>query len=96
MRTRCVLRGGALEPGACAPQSAEEPFSLRRGLDSELALVQAEHHLVSTFDFASENDEGDPAGSPSLELVRVTNELAHAPPSEGGCITGPRLLDERG
>ena len=93
MRTRHVLRGGALEPGACAA-SAEEPFSLRRGLDSELAFVQAEHHLVVLRSHLR-NDEGDPAGSPSLEPLRVTKELAHAPPSEGGCITGPRLLDER-
>jgi hypothetical protein len=44
------------------------PFSLRRGLDSVLGLLQAEHHLASRVDSPS-NDEGDPLGSPSLRAA---------------------------
>jgi hypothetical protein len=39
-------------------------FSLRRGLDSELSLVQAEHHLFVCTRSRLRNDEGDPLGRP--------------------------------
>src|SRR4029079_1236318 len=61
------------------------PFSLRRCLNSELALVQAEHHL---FRFESTYDEGDPLGSPSMQLPCAI-PLAHVPRSEGLCRPGP-------
>lgn len=44
-------------------------FSLRRGLDSVLCLLQAGHHPSVGFDLRLRNDEGDPAGSPSREAA---------------------------
>ena len=44
------------------------PFSLRRGLDSVLGLLQAGHHLVVVV-VSPSNDERDPLGSPSLRAA---------------------------
>src|SRR6201999_2181549 len=48
--------------------SGRGPFSLRRGLDSVLRLLQAEHHLTNCLDSPS-NHEGDPLGPPSLRAA---------------------------
>jgi hypothetical protein len=44
-------------------------FSLRRGLDSVLRLLQAGHHPLVRTAIRLRNDEGDPAGSPSREAA---------------------------
>jgi hypothetical protein len=49
-------------------------FSLRRGLDFDLTLVQAEHHLLVPLRLiASRNDEGDPLGRPRLARYAARN-----------------------
>jgi hypothetical protein len=48
----------------------KESFSLRRGLDSVLCLLQAGHHLWLALEFfASETTEGDHNGSPSTGWI---------------------------
>src|ERR1051326_4383778 len=48
--------------------SGRGPFSLGRGLDVVLCLLQAGHHLTRFVDSPS-NEEGDPLGSPSLQAA---------------------------
>ena len=56
--------------------SGRGPFSLRRGLDSVLGLLQAEHHLVVIV-VPPSNDEGDPLGSPSLRVAMPNGFCRH-------------------
>jgi hypothetical protein len=63
--------------------SAEEPFSLRRGLEFDLALVQAEHHtLVFVFDFAPIRRRRPSRVALARIGMRLGN-LACTPPGEG-------------
>jgi hypothetical protein len=66
---------------------AEGSFSLRRGLDSVLRLLQAEHHL--SFDIHDRLPERRrrPVGSPSTGLD-AARDLARTPPSEGQVMAG--------
>jgi hypothetical protein len=78
-------------------KSAEGPFSLRRGLDCD----QGFSSWASSFGLGwltvgtrCKNDEGDPLGSPSLELV-CGKTLARIPPGEGLGVIGPALAAGR-
>jgi hypothetical protein len=58
------------------PESAEEPFSLRRGLDCDQGFSRWASSFWSWLD-SVQNDEGDPLGSPSLKLVCGQNASSH-------------------
>ena len=59
----------------CCAERAEEPFSLRRGLEFNLG-ISAEHHLSKSEFQDWENEKGDPVGSPSLEAVMRLNRVS--------------------
>jgi hypothetical protein len=72
-----ALASGAKSAGKSSRQqnsvnyraTAGEDLSLSGGASIQvLDLLQAEHHLVLVVDSPS-NEEGDPLGSPSLELL---------------------------
>jgi hypothetical protein len=50
-------------------RSAEGPFSLRRGLKSKQNFLKLGITPLAIDGIDDENDEGDPLGSPSLELL---------------------------
>ena len=62
--------------------SARGSFSLRRGLDSNLGFLQAEHHPSFSRHFTSETTKATPSGRPHMSCY-AARLLADAPPCEG-------------
>ena len=89
-----VRRGGALEPGALA-RMRRGTFLSQVGPRVRSELVQLSITSFIWFGLRTRNDEGDPFGSPSLQLSCAFLALAHAPRSEGLCRTGPPVIDGR-
>jgi len=87
----CVTsRNKACAAHTCVSQVISDPtwrgpFSLRRGLDSGLTFLQAEHHLFQ-MRFGSVTKRATHSGRPR-EVGVCAHYLARAPPSEGMAIS---------